>query len=58
MFNFWWLAGLVVGLKPHLPSLSSQKNKMLILDYIQIVMIGRAGWWTQTLSATPLQEKK
>ena len=30
MFNFWWLAGLVNGLKPHLPPLSSQKNEMLI----------------------------
>ena len=29
-FNFWWSAGLVVGLEPHLPPLSSQKNKMLI----------------------------
>ena len=30
MFNFWWLAGLVNGLEPHLPSLSKQKNDMLI----------------------------
>ena len=30
MFNFWWLAGLVNGLKPHLPPLSRQKNEMLI----------------------------
>ena len=29
-FNFWWSAGLVDGLEPHLPPLSSQKNKMLI----------------------------
>ena len=29
-FNFWWLAGLVNGLKSHLPPLSSQKNEMLI----------------------------
>ena len=29
-FNFWWLVELVNGLKPHLPPLSSQKNKMLI----------------------------
>ena len=90
MFNFWWLAGLVNGLKPHLPPLSSQKNKMLIfglhstfddqlgwsmdsnpihhpfpakkvkcsfLDYIQLLMIGWAGQWTQTPSATPLQSK-
>ena len=30
MFNFWWSAELVDGLKPHLPPLSSQKNEMLI----------------------------
>ena len=29
-FNFWWSVGLVDGLKPHLPPLSSQKNEMLI----------------------------
>ena len=28
--NFWWLAGLDDGLKPHLPPLSSQKNEMLV----------------------------
>ena len=77
--------------QPHLPPLSSQKNKMLVfglhstfddqpgwsmnsnpihhpspakkmkcsfLDYIQLLMIGRAGQWTQTPSATPLQPKK
>ena len=106
-FSFWWSAGLVIELKPHLPPLSSQKNKMLIfglhlnsddwpgrsmdsnpihhpspvkkklnawlqphlppspakkikcsfLDYVELLMIGRAGQWTQTLSATPLQPK-
>ena len=30
MFNFWWLAGLFNGLEPPLPSLSSQKNKILV----------------------------
>ena len=30
LFNFWWSARLVNGLKPHLPPLSSQKNEMLI----------------------------
>ena len=88
MFNFWWLAGLVNGLEPHLPSLSKQKNDMLIfvlhsssdhwlgwsmdlnpicnlspakkvkcsfLDYVQLLMIGWAGQWTQTPSATSLQ---
>ena len=29
-FNFWWSAGLLDGLEPHPPSLSSQKNEMLI----------------------------
>ena len=29
-FNFWWLAGLVNGLEPHLPPLSRKKKKMLI----------------------------
>ena len=91
LFNFWWLARLIDGLKPHLPHLSSQKNKMLIfglhstsddrpgwsmnskpicqfspakkikcwfLDYIQLLIIGQAGRWTRTLSATLLQSKK
>ena len=122
-FKFWWLAGLVDELKPHLPPLSSQKNEMLIfglrstsddwpgwsmdanpichpspaksemlifglrstsddrlswlmdsnpiynlspakkmkisfLDYVQLLMISRVGWWTQTSFATPLQPKK
>ena len=43
MFNFWWLAGLVVGLKPHLPSLSSQKNKMLIFG-LHSNCDDRPGW--------------
>ena len=30
MFNFWWSARLVNGLKPHLPPLSSLKNEMLV----------------------------
>ena len=29
-FNFWWLAGLVIGLKPHPPPLCRKKNEMLI----------------------------
>ena len=42
MFNFWWLARLVDGLKPHLPPLSSQKNEMLIFDdYNQPHLISR-----------------
>ena len=90
-FNSWWSPGLVNGLEPHLPPLSSQKNEMLIfglrstpddwpgwsmdlnpichpspakkmiclfLDYIQLLMISWAGWWTRTPSASPLQPKK
>ena len=29
-FNFWWSAGLVNGLEPHLPPISSQKHEMLV----------------------------
>ena len=57
-FNFWWSAGLVDGLEPHLLPLSSQKIKCSFLDYVQLLMIGRAGWWTRTPSTTPLQPKK
>ena len=106
MFKLWWSAGLVNGLEPHLPPLSSQKNEMLIFglcstsddrlgwsmdsnpihhpsptkkmkcinsmkclifalfldstsgDQQGRLMIGRAGQWTWTPSATPLQPKK
>ena len=89
-FNLWWSAGLVNGLKPHLPPLSSQKNEMLIfglhstsddqlgwsmdsnpichpspaktmkcsfLDYVQLLIVGWAGQWTQTPSTTCLQPR-
>ena len=58
MFNFWWSARLVNGLKTHLPPLSSQKNEMLIFGLHSLWMIGQAGQWTQTLSTTPLQPIK
>ena len=57
MFNFWWLAGQVNGLKTHPPPLSSQKMKCLFLDYVQLLMIVQAGQWTQNPSATLLQPK-
>ena len=57
-FNFWWLERLVDGLKPHPPPLSSQRMKCSFLDYVQLLMIGRAGQWTRTPSATPLQPQK
>ena len=48
LFKIWWLAGLVDGLEPHAPPLCTQKNEMLILDYVQLLMIGQAALWTQT----------
>ena len=57
-FNFWWLAGLVDRLEPHLPPLSSLKMKCSFLDYIQLLMIGQVSQWTRTPSAIPLQPKK
>ena len=53
-FNFWRSAGLVDGLEPHPPPLSSQKMKCSYFDYVQLLMIGRAVQWTQTPSTTPL----
>ena len=55
-FNFKWI--WIYGLEPHPPPLSSPKIEMHVLDYFQLLMIGRAGQWTQTPSATPLQPKK
>ena len=43
MFNFWWSAGLVDVLKPRLPPLSSQKNKMLIFG-LHSISDDRPGW--------------
>ena len=42
-FNFWWLAGLVNGLEPHPPPLSSQKNEMLIFG-LHSTSDDRPGW--------------
>ena len=53
-FNFRW----IFGLKPHPPPFSSQKKiQCSFLDYVQCLMISRAGRWTQTPSTTPLQPK-
>ena len=56
-FNFWWLAGLVNGLKPHPPPLSSQKSEMLIFVLHSTSDVGQTGQWTWTSSTTPLQPK-
>ena len=58
MFNFWWLARLVDGLKPHLPPLSSQENEMHIFVLHSTSDVGQAGRWTETPSTTPLHPKK
>ena len=51
-------AGWSMDLNPvHHPS-PAKKIKCSFLDYVQLLMIGWAGPWTQTPSATPLQAKK
>ena len=57
MFNFWWSAGLVNGLKPHPPALSSQNSEMLIFVIHSTSDVGQTGQWTWTSSTTPLQPK-
>ena len=44
MFNFWWSAGLVDGLKPHLSPLSNQKNEMLVF-VLHSTSDDWPGWW-------------
>ena len=56
-FNFWCWPDWSMTQTPS-TTLSSQKNEMLIFDYIQLLMIFQAGWWTQTPSITCLQPKK
>ena len=56
--NFWWSAGLVDGLEPHLPALSSQKNEMLIFVLQSTSDLGQTGQWTRTPSTTHLQPIK
>ena len=58
MFNFWWSARLVDGLKPHLPPISSQGNEMLIFVLHSTSDVGQTGQWTRTLSTIPLQPIK
>ena len=57
LFNFWWSAGLVDGLKPHPPPLSSQNSEMLIFVLHSTCDVGQTGQWTWTSSTTPLQPK-
>ena len=57
-FNFWWLAGLVNGLEPHPPPLSSQKTEMLIFG-LHSTSDDRPGWSMDSNSIHhPSQAKK
>ena len=57
-FNFWCWPGWSMDWNPiHHPS-PPQKMKCSFLDYVQLLMIGRAGQWTRAPSTTPLQPKK
>ena len=49
----WWMDS-----NPICHPSPAKKMKCSFLDYIQLLMIGWAGWWTQTPSATSLQPKK
>ena len=50
--------GWSMDLNPiHHPS-PAKNMKCLFLDFVQLLMIGQAGQWTQTPSATPLQPQK
>ena len=58
IINFWFRPDWSMDSNPiHHPS-PTIKMKCLFLDYAQLLMIGWAGWWTQTPSATHLQPKK
>ena len=45
--NFWFSGHSDIGVRQY-----------SFLDYIQLLMIGQPGWWTQTLSITHLQPRK
>ena len=50
--------GWLMDLNPICHPSPAKRMKCSYLDYIQLLMIGQAGRWTQTPSATPLQPKK
>ena len=60
MFNFWWLARLVNGLKPPLPPLSSQKHEMLLFG-LRSTSDDQLGWSMDSnpiLHLSPAKEMK
>ena len=55
--NFWFRPDWSMDSNPiHHPS-PTNKMKCSFLDYAQLLMISRAGWWTQTPSTTPFTQK-
>ena len=50
-------SGWSMDSNPHPHPSPAKKMKCLFLDYVQLLMIGWAGRWTQTPSATPLQPR-
>ena len=58
MFNFWCWTDWSMDSNPiHHPS-PANKMKCFFSGLCSLLMISQAGWWTQTPSATPLQQKK
>ena len=49
--------GWSMDLNPIFHPSPAKKIKCSFLDYVQLLMIGRAVQWTRTLSTTPLQSK-
>ena len=58
MFHFWCWPGWLMDSNPIWPPSPIKNMKCSFLDYVQLLMIGGAGLWTQTPSAIPLQPKK
>ena len=56
-FNFWCWPDWSMDSNPIHHSSPANKMKCLFLYYVELLMISRAGWWTQTPSANPLQPK-
>ena len=50
--------GCSMDLNPVCHLSPAKKIQCSFLDYVQLLVIGRAGQWTQTPSACPLQPKK
>ena len=57
-FNFWCWPDWSMDSNPIHHSSPANKMKCLFLYYVELLMISRAGWWTQTPSANPLQPIK